>query len=35
MDYKERYNEWLLFDDDTKQELLKNYGRKRNRRPLL
>ena len=23
MDYKERYNEWLLFDDDTKQELLK------------
>lgn len=22
MDYKERYNEWLLFDDDTKQELL-------------
>lgn len=23
MDYKERYNEWLLFGDDTKQELLK------------
>ena len=23
MDYKERYNEWLLFDDVTKQELLK------------
>lgn len=23
MDFKERYNEWLLFDDDTKQELLK------------
>lgn len=23
MDYKERYNEWLLFDDETKQELLK------------
>lgn len=23
MDYKERYNEWFLFDDETKQELLK------------
>ena len=21
--YTERYNEWLLFDDETKQELLK------------
>ena len=23
MQYSERYNEWLLFDDETKQELLK------------
>ena len=28
MDYKERYNEWLLFDDDTKQELLKITDKK-------